>query len=178
MAKHRSPAQKAATARMLAANRARQVLHPFDYPKPRGRHPSSAMGRAIPARSAAAMVKAATDRAALEMRRAAAACKAEIKRVRKAAKKAGHKKPKHRKKAHKAHHAKHKVHHHKKAHHKAHKKHERTVTARQLLAGRRGHRGMKTWVCEAPVRTGCGGGARGGHVLGDLSKNTARRLRR
>lgn len=38
-------------------------------------------------------------------------------------------------------------------------------------------KGMQRWVCEAPVRTGCGGGARGGHVLGDRSSTRAVRYR-
>lgn len=36
---------------------------------------------------------------------------------------------------------------------------------------------MKTWVCSGPVRTGCGGGKTGGHVLGNLTDHRAVRIR-
>jgi hypothetical protein len=143
-------------------------------------------------------VKHAIDKASSEMRKMAAHCKTEIakakrgagKKRKKTRRKKARKKTHHKKHhTHAKHHAHKTPHHHKKkthrkkTHRKGHKKHhgEKTITAATLLGGRRKGKkrvSMKRWVCEAPVRTGCGGGASGGHVLGDLSSNTARRLRR
>jgi hypothetical protein len=36
---------------------------------------------------------------------------------------------------------------------------------------------MQTWVCTGLRRTGCGGGKKGGHVLGDLQDHRALRMR-
>jgi hypothetical protein len=161
------------------------------------------------AREASSLKKIA-DKAAGDMKRMAAQCKADIAKARRAAtvaakKKFGAPKRKHHKKKHhkkKHSHAKakratfadvrqptfgggfghtaRKTHKHrgKKKHGKKHHKHETSVSASRLIGGAtRGKKGMQRWVCEAPVRTGCGGGARGGHVLGDRSKNRAIRLR-
>jgi hypothetical protein len=111
-------------------------------------------------------VKATMDRAAAEMKRMAAKCNADIRRAKASATRAaksGGKKRKPRKTSRK-----------KTAHHHHHAKHSGTVSAAALLRGAakgrkaKATRGMpkalKRWTCEAPVRTGCGGGARGGHV--------------
>lgn len=72
-------------------------------------------------------------------------------------------------------------------HHPAHHGAEREVSASQIMGGVRvkGAKGGRAasrkgkdfnfWVCAGPVRTGCGHG--GSHVLGDMSKHKAVRLR-
>jgi hypothetical protein len=55
----------------------------------------------------------------------------------------------------------HKTHSHKKRARKGHK----TVSAASIL---KAARKPKIWVCVGRVRTGCGGGKRGGHVMGNI----------
>jgi len=151
----------------------------------------------------AKVVKHAADKMAHEMRsmreRLEAECKQQIRHVKKQAVQAsgaiaglralGHK-PKIRVVHHKARHPGHPAHvrhvgahapHHKKAARMggAHERHE--VTAASIIHGakvgaRRG-RYASFWVCAGPKRTGCGGGARGGHVLGSGRLYRAERVR-
>jgi hypothetical protein len=66
-------------------------------------------------------------------------------------------------------------------HRPAAKKAVQTVTADEILGGvvatakapsktarRSGRKPAKIWVCGGPIRTGCGGGKKGGHVMGHL----------
>lgn len=50
---------------------------------------------------------------------------------------------------------------------RAAKKHGGVVTAASIISGARSH-GAKLWVCKGPKRSGCGGGRKGGHVVGVL----------
>lgn len=155
-----------------------------------GHKHASAQGHAIKsmADKAAADMKRLAEQCKLDVKRAvAAAKKIKAKKPKKArkkkAKKHGHKKAHHKKHHKVAHHAKAPKHHKKTHHHVAKhrhavhrakkarhgKHHEKHVTASQVLGMRpkkaRKKISMKRWTCEAPVRTGCGGGAKGGHVL-------------
>lgn len=64
--------------------------------------------------------------------------------------------------------------HAKKAHRKA-SSNERRVTAKEILGGKgqkkapqKGGKSLHVWLCAGPRRTGCGGGKKGGHVIGML----------
>jgi len=151
----RTAAQKAATRRMLAgARRARTAkgrrrrtskkLHKYV-----GTTPHASTGRmygpALPATYGYETV-AGGMRSTRKKRKSS----------KKRAKKAAPKRRKARKsKAHKHSHAK------KRTTKRAHKH----VTAKSIL---KAAKGPKVWVCVGRVRTGCGGGKRGGHVVGNL----------
>jgi len=47
------------------------------------------------------------------------------------------------------------------------KKHGGTVTAASIIKGAR-DKNLKAWVCVGRIRSGCGGGRKGGHVVGHL----------
>ncbi len=51
--------------------------------------------------------------------------------------------------------------------HRASKKHQGVVSAATILRNAKS-RGMKVWSCAGIRRTGCGGGKKGGHVVGHL----------
>jgi hypothetical protein len=56
---------------------------------------------------------------------------------------------------------------------KTRKKPVNVVTAKDILGGKAGGRKAGAsvtakWICEGPRRTGCGGGKRGGHVVGHI----------
>lgn len=162
-------------------------------------HPAHTVHAAVAA--AERKLEAVTRQCKADVDKARAqALKSAKKTHKKKASKKRSKKGAHHKRGHKA------AHHHKKTHKKAaHRHHKkakhvghmgpapgfrvgrsagpgfaRPITAAEIL-GRPKRRAkkasLKRWVCEAPVRTGCGGGARGGHVLGDFSKNRAVRIR-
>lgn len=101
-------------------------------------------------------VKQVMDKAAHEMKKLKTElqkCEVAVKKTRGHVKRSGPRRKKHHKKA-----GKHAAKHHRaKRHHKGHS----GVSAGAIIRGAK----VKSWTCTGPRRTGCGGGARGGHVM-------------